>query len=191
MRPEREWGDAGEAALPRMTNFEALFIEHFEGIFRLLYRLTGSRDEAEDLAQETFLRCYRRQPEDRGSGLRPWLYRVALHLGYNAVRDRRRRRSGHRAARDSAAAVAAGDALEDAARAEERRRVRRALEELPLRQARMLLLRYAGLSYQELAEAMSISPASVGTLLRRAEASFAKAYVRSARPPAEGEGIHV
>ncbi|MCX7668548.1 MAG: hypothetical protein N2439_00555, partial [Anaerolineae bacterium] len=60
--------------------------------------------------------------------------------------------------------------------ADERIAVRRALARLPQKQAQLLLLRYAGLSYRELADAMEMAPGSVGTLLARAEAAFEQAY---------------
>jgi RNA polymerase sigma factor (sigma-70 family) len=61
--------------------------------------------------------------------------------------------------------------------AEERRAgVRRALETLRPRDRRLLLLRHEGFSYREIAEALGMSPASVGTLLVRATAAFSKAY---------------
>ena len=54
--------------------------------------------------------------------------------------------------------------------------VRRVLAGLPQKQSELLLLRHAGLSYRELAEALGMAPGSVGTLLARAEAAFEKAY---------------
>jgi RNA polymerase sigma-70 factor (ECF subfamily) len=61
-------------------------------------------------------------------------------------------------------------------RDDERAAVRRALAALPERQAQLLLMRHAGLSYRELAEALGIAPGSVGTSLVRAEAAFEKVY---------------
>jgi RNA polymerase sigma-70 factor, ECF subfamily len=54
--------------------------------------------------------------------------------------------------------------------------VRAAIAELPERQGRLLLLRYAGLSYVEIASALEVAPGSVGTLLARAERAFLLAF---------------
>ena len=54
--------------------------------------------------------------------------------------------------------------------------VRRVLAHLLERQSRLLLLRHAGLSYAEIAEALDVAPGSVGTLLVRAEKAFLAAY---------------
>ena len=58
----------------------------------------------------------------------------------------------------------------------ERRQVRAALALLKRREASLLALRYGGASYREIAETLGIAPTSVGTLLRRAEAAFERAY---------------
>jgi RNA polymerase sigma-70 factor (ECF subfamily) len=68
------------------------------------------------------------------------------------------------------------DPVEVAEREDERAAVRHALAALPERQAQLLLMRHAGLSYRELAEALGIAPGSVGTSLVRAETAFEKVY---------------
>jgi RNA polymerase sigma-70 factor (ECF subfamily) len=165
--------------------FERAFRTHYDGVYRLLFRVVGSRVEAEDLAQETFLRCYRNgDPARDGNGpddvVRPWLYHVALNLARNARRGRRRREARQeRAARTGAATgdpAGSDDPADAIVRGEEREAVRRTLATLPDRQAEILLLRHAGLTYGEVATALDIAPASVGTLLARAETAFEAAY---------------
>jgi len=73
-------------------------------------------------------------------------------------------------------------------RAEDRAYAQAALAALPERQGKLLLLRYAGLTYNEIAEALDIAPSSVGTLLVRAERAFAAAYGRL--NPAEAHNTH-
>ncbi len=169
------------------VDFDALFLAHYQSVFRLAYRIAGTREEAEDLAQETFTRLHRavqtgslhdKDPER----LRGWLFTVVTNLAYNSLRGQ-----GRRQRRESTALGANGevDSADLAERAEMRLAVRQALRMLPERQVQLLLLRYAGLSYRELAEALSVAPGSVGTLLARAEAAFEKAYQRSS--PADYE----
>ena len=78
------------------------------------------------------------------------------------------------------------DPDEAATRQDERRFVRRVLSELPARQAKLLFLRHAGLSYRELAEAIDVAPGSVGTLLSRAESAFEQAMRNMTPDPLEG-----
>ncbi len=171
------------------AEFEAAFRGHYDGVFRLLYRLVGSRDQAEDLAQEAFLRYFRGEyAAERGHNLRAWLFRVALNLARNAHRsDTRRDGREARASRDETAVAAPEDPATAAERSQDRAAVRRVLAGLPERQARLLLLRYSGLSYQELAAALGVAPTSVGTLLARAEAAFARAYAAGGGPGAGGD----
>jgi RNA polymerase sigma-70 factor, ECF subfamily len=159
--------------------FDNLFRTHYAPVYRALYRIVGTRQQAEDLAQETFLRLYRhRFSEHRTHNLRAWLFRVATNLGYNSLRGNRRRQdredglatsgsNGHNQGVDPATITLRND---------ERETVRQILGSLTLRQSQLLLLRHAGLSYREVAEVLSISPGSVGTLLARAEAAFEAAY---------------
>jgi RNA polymerase sigma-70 factor (ECF subfamily) len=143
----------------------------------MLFNLLGDPDEAQDLALETFERLYRRPPQDPDHRS-AWLYRVATNLGFNALRARRRRyqyetEAGALALEDDE------DGKDPAAAAErriERQRVRRVLSEMKPRSAELLILRHSGLTYVEVAAALEIAPASVGTLLIRAEAEFEKLY---------------
>jgi RNA polymerase sigma-70 factor, ECF subfamily len=159
------------------SDFDALFLANFEAVFRLAYRIAGTREEAEDLAQETFIRLHgspRVWESASDASLRAWLYQVVTHLAYNSARGQGRRRRRE----DAVFGLPSGEAdpAEMAEQAERRLAVRRALLKLPQRQAQLLLLRHAGLSYKELAEGLGLAPGSVGTLLARAEAAFEKAY---------------
>lgn len=192
MSDERSDCDSGEQAHPVSTEarmleglqagheaaFEALFRRYYGRVYGLLYRLVGI--EAEDLAQEVFLRLYRRPPRAPGTDVGAWLYRVAVNLGYNALRARRRWR-GYRDALGQASDGRGWQGKEPgpetlAERAEEQRVVRAALARLKPRHTQLLTLRYNGLSYREIAEVLGVAPGSVGTLLARAERAFQRVY---------------
>lgn len=185
----RTFTQTGEARTVS-TDFDALFLAHYDGVYRLAYRLAGTREEAEDLAQEAFLRLHRTphlwhtaaNPTAQHN-VRAWLYRVVTNLAYNALRgERRRRQREDRVAGLADPAVppdevdVADAALSAVEQAQAATQVRRALAALTERQVQLLLLRQAGLSYRELAEALGVAPGSVGTLLARAEAAFVAAY---------------
>ncbi len=158
-------------------SFDGLFSRYYGSIYGVLFRLTGDRAEAEDLTQEAFLRLYHSLQESRQKldNVGGWLYRVATHLGYNALRAARRRTSYEQAAAEPENARTL-DPAEEVARAGQRHSVRQALAALPLQQAQLLVLRHAGLSYKELAIVLGIAPASIGTLLARAERAFEAQY---------------
>ena len=165
------------SAVPEQTHneFEQTFHANWHTVYRVLVRLVGDADEAQDLALETFWRLYR-QPlaQARAFNLGGWLHRVATNLGLNALRARKRRTQYELASVRENANEA--DALEAIQIEEERARVRAVLSAMDARQAQLLILRHSGLSYKELANALDVSVNSVGTLLVRAEREFEKRY---------------
>jgi RNA polymerase sigma-70 factor (ECF subfamily) len=159
--------------------FARLFELHWDGVVRVVARIVGDPDTAGDVAQEVFVQLYRRPPQATGAPLRAWLYRVAANRGYNELRANRRRRAREdTVANDPVPAAMSSDsaAAEAANRADERTAVRQVLLRLPERQRECVALRAEGLSYAEVAAALGVAPASVGTLLARAERAFKEAY---------------
>jgi RNA polymerase sigma-70 factor, ECF subfamily len=168
--------------------FEVLFRRHYGRIYGIVHRLAP--DHADDLAQEVFLRLYRRPPHERSSNLSAWLSRVAVNVGYNALRRMRRQARGADAERAAIEAEwLAGrlsrDTEASVAQREAQRCVRAVLRRIGRRQAALLVLRHGGLSYREIAGVIGVAPGSVGTLLARAERAFQRAYER-AYPPGTG-----
>jgi RNA polymerase sigma-70 factor (ECF subfamily) len=172
---KRKPGAAGADEAVRAGQFEAVFLEHWPQVYHLLANLTGSPDEAEDLALETFLRLHNHPLAD-GQNPGGWLRRVAINLGLDALRrGKRRERYELEAGRLDLQEPPAGPA-ELLAQKEERRHVRRVLAGMKPRSAQILILRYSGLSYSEIAQALGVAPASIGPLLVRAENEFRKRY---------------
>lgn len=158
--------------------FEVVFQEYWPRVVSVLLRLTGDRDEAEDLALEVFWRLHR-NPSLGEAGFDPggWLYRVATRLGYNALRSRKRRGHYEQAAGMQVNQVTVQSTPEVQVEGrQERERVRRTLARMKPRSAQLLILRHSGLSYNQVAAALGIKPGSVGTLLARAEKEFERNY---------------
>jgi RNA polymerase sigma-70 factor (ECF subfamily) len=166
-------------AVADKPDFESAFLEHWPRIFNVIFRLLGDRDEAEDLALETFWRLYQKPPRS-SENLAGWLYRVAVNLGFNALRAQRRRTRYEEDAGmlnlETNSSVYPEDEVD---RGEQRREVRGILAKMKPRSAKILTLRYSGLSYAEVAAAIKVKPSSVGKLLARAEDEFEKIYRRS------------
>lgn len=159
------------------ADFDAVFLAHYDGVYRLLYRIVGTRDEAEDLAQETFLRLSRQRfSPSREHNLRGWLYVVASNLAFNTLRSQNRRQRREEAVFQQRTSEGEPDPAEAAILQDERAAVRRTLAALPERQAQILMLRHSGLSYREIADALGIASSSVGATLARAETAFEAAW---------------
>lgn len=161
-----------------MDAFERTFEQHWASIYRLLKRMVGDPAEAEDLALETMYRLYQQRSRlDPGSNIGGWLYRVATNLGLHSIRSfRRRERYESTGGMDVLGQAPEERPPEIVAGAEERRLARQVLSEMDNRQSELLVMRYSGKSYKEIAAALSLSPTSIGPLLVRAEREFERRY---------------
>jgi RNA polymerase sigma-70 factor, ECF subfamily len=153
--------------------FDSLFHAYWGKVRTLLTNLLGDQDEAEDLTLEVFWRLHTRPPSNlETQNLGGWIYRVATNLGYNALRSRNRRRHYEERAGIEHLQTTPMNPAQELEKAEQRQQTRQALSQLKPRSAKILVLRYSGLSYAEIAAALGLSPTSVGTLLARAEREF-------------------
>jgi RNA polymerase sigma factor (sigma-70 family) len=165
------------------AEFETLFQEHWAWVYRLLQRLVGDPSEAEDLALETFLKLYdQRSRQEDGLNLSGWLYRVATNLGLHSIRSWKRRENYELTAGKYALENSEEESpAEIQVQEEERLQVRLVLARMNQKQSQLLILRYSGLSYKEIASTLHLAPASIGPLLVRAEREFEKQYLALAQ----------
>lgn len=157
------------------SDFRAAFNTRFAELFRVIDRYLGDASLAADIAQETFVRLYRRgeMPDD----LRAWLVSVALNLARDEQRRASRRlRLLRRRMEEEPMSEAVPSPEDELLSAERRALVRRALDQLAPRERALLLLREEGYSYRELSIALELTETSVGTLLARAKTAFRRAY---------------
>lgn len=154
-------------------DFDATFEAHYPELVRYCRRLTGDADAAEDTAQESFVRLFDHGIQGTPGGVRAWLYKTATHL----VRDRYRVETNRRRLLQENPVLPTGHESPERSleRSEDRERARAALDVLAPRDREILLMRYSGFSYREIAEAVEVAATSVGTLLARAERRFEEA----------------
>lgn len=180
------WRDgARDAAARDAARFETLFTRHYPLVYRILFGLLQSREAAEDMAQEVFLRFHRQASllwarDDREPAR--WLARVATNVGLNELRGRRRQAARERAETVLHAPAALGreraaDPAIQATLREEAALVEETLSGMAERARACLVLRHSGLSYGEIASALDLAPSSVGTVLARAEREFRRRYL--------------
>jgi RNA polymerase sigma factor (sigma-70 family) len=131
-------------------------------LYNVVYRVLWDAAESQDVVQETFLRCWRRNEDIRADGFKALLYRTALNLASNRRRRARIwRMVGVTALDDVADEHASMDALS--------KPVRAALEALPTMMRDVLLLtELAGMTYPEIAAALGIAEGTVGSRRTRA-----------------------
>jgi RNA polymerase sigma-70 factor (ECF subfamily) len=141
--------------------FESLIRTHQRMIHSLTYRMTGSMADAEDLAQETFIRGFEQIHTYQGKAkFSSWLYRIAINACLNwRQRESRRREIHNHWAESSATDPQVGTADHDSALAQE---VQEALMRLPARQrAAIVLTVHDGLSHAEAARILGCSETTI------------------------------
>src|SRR5512147_2107708 len=110
--------------------FDDIFTKHYPRVFAILFRLTGDRAEADDLAAETFWRLWERPPAS-AENLAGWLYRVATRMGYNALRaNRRRERYEIQSIQDALPLQSPADPARTVEQRSERERVRQSVRDI-------------------------------------------------------------
>lgn len=159
------------------ADLETVFRQHYSLVVGVAARVLGSRDAAEDVAQDVFVSFSRSAvPANEARG---WLSVAAAHTALNRIRSERRRSQ-----REERVGSLSDPPLPDTADAVvglgDRERVRTGLSQLPPKQAAAVVLRHSGLSYAEVAEALDIPASSVGTTVRRAEHALRKELERHA-----------
>jgi RNA polymerase sigma-70 factor, ECF subfamily len=182
--------------------FEELVLRYQARLIRIMEHLVGRRDLAEDLTQEVFLRVYRsRKQYAPGAKFATWLFTIANNVASNALRDRSRRREVTLAPHESGSlgmrplermALASTGAMpaRQLDKAEMREIVRLAMESLSDRQRLVVLLnKFEGMSYADIAETMEMSPQAVKSLLSRARENLRQSlepyFEQGVRPPRE------
>jgi RNA polymerase sigma factor (sigma-70 family) len=157
------------------VRFETLIERYHDEISSYLWRLTGSAADAEDLAQEVFLRAYQAYERLRpDSNHRAWLYKIARNCAYTALKRDKRHAQHSVTLDDSHETLADTDPSvhQQAALNETLATVRQAIAALPAKQREAIVLRHVqGLDYAEIAQVLGCSAdsarANVYQALRR------------------------
>lgn len=162
------------------TSFALLLERHRGPVVHFMYRMVQNQAVSEELAQEVFLRVYRsRSTYEPTAKFTTWLFRIATHVALNSIRDGKKEK-GH-----ESLDVDAADGMErqvadlqptvEQAMVHEvkRREVRQAIEALPAKQrAAVLMHKYEGLDYAQIAAVLRCSESAIKSLLFRAYESL-------------------
>ena len=162
------------------SSFEAILEKYHSPLINFFYRFVGDKIEAEDLAQEAFLRIYRyRHNYKPKAKLSTWIYCIAKNIALNELR----RRATHRAAsleetidaEDSEIKIQFADTTQNLPSQELEKKeleniIKKAIDSLPIHQKTAIILRrFEEFSYEEIAQIMKCSISAVKSLLNRAK----------------------
>ncbi len=148
--------------------FEKVFEQYKQKIFRLIYRLTNSYEEAEDITADVFVAAYKSYASFQGkSEVYSWLYRIALnHCTNNLIRDKRRKKGIVLLNNSIKEDVINID--DELVKKEKEAWVRASINGLPEKYRGVIILReIEGLNYEEIAKILDISKQTVGVRLLR------------------------
>lgn len=186
--------------------FEELVDRYQARLTGVLEHLVPGQGQAEDLAQEVFMRVYRaRESYKPTAKFSTWLFTIANNVANNAIRKLVKRKEIHLQATPSGKSLArpldnmakAASGLmptRQLARSEVSEIVRLAIQSLSDRQRTALLLcKYEHMSYEEIGQTMDLSPQAVKSLLSRARANLRdilQPYIQAgARPPGDSSDL--
>jgi len=145
--------------------FDLLVERYQDRVYDLAYRITGHHADAQDAAQEAFVKAYRSLRTFRGdASFSTWLHRIAVNAALDAVR----RRPPASPAPLEGVGVSLDPLADQAERVEARERIHRAIAALPLEQRVVVTLRdVQGWSYEEIAVIVEIPVGTVRSRLAR------------------------
>lgn len=160
-----------------MSDWDAIVGQHGRLVWRTAYRLLGNHADTSDCFQETFLSALSATRKQRVENWGGFLQRLATARALDRLRYRLRQsgRGGHRSDEAAVPCLAPGPPLQAEAQ-ELNEQIRRALADLPPKQAEAFCLHYLEQwSYQEVGQHLGIATNAVGSLLHRARAGLREA----------------
>ena len=157
--------------------FETLVLEYEKNVYNIALRMTGNSEDAADMTQEAFIKAYNSLQSFRGdSKFSVWLYRIVSNVCLDFLRSKNRRPTVSLSVEDDDGEDAQLDVADESQSPEHlldrkltRESVRRGLDSLPPDYRQILLLReIQGLSYDEIAQALSLEVGTVKSRIFRA-----------------------
>jgi RNA polymerase sigma-70 factor (ECF subfamily) len=167
-------GEPAKRSLDAELEFKRLYDSAFPVLFRVAFRVTNSREAAEDLCQDSFFRLYEKnmvfpQPEEA----KYWLIRVVKNASLNyAKRKERERKAYQRAFKEDTRQQETGEGI--LVKKETSEEVQKALDKLPENLRMVLILKeYAEMNYKEIGRVLGISEGNVKVRVFRARERLA------------------
>ena len=160
--------------------FRTLMERHTKTVWRVCYGFVKNAEDAEDLAQEVFLKAHRNLARFEGrSSFKTWVYRIAINTSQNELRRRSRRPQTSNTTLDTATEfMPSSQNVEETVLKQARYRIlSQALKQLKPNEFKVLLLKdIEGISYAEIAEELSISLSAAKMRVQRARIALQSMY---------------
>ena len=156
--------------------FKTLMERYQLQVFRTVMGFLHTKEDAEDITQEVFIRVYQSlHTFQGGSEFSTWLYRITINMSLNFLRSNRKKRMLQSLEALFTLRSEEKNPLEELESAERDRRIRKAIDSLPERQRMAFILsRYQELPQKKIAAVMNRSEGAVEQLLQRAKENLQK-----------------
>lgn len=166
---------------PLESQFNDLYRGYFAQIHRYVFRMIGSSEEAEQLAQQTFAGLYSYLTSSPClHDVKSLLFRIATNASLNYISKNKKDRETLR--RMPFVETANDDPLDETILSQRRSTIRRGLAQLRTRDRECILLYAEGLSYKEIANVVGTKPATIGKILLRAIERLARQIHKGEKP---------
>lgn len=154
-----------------VSAFEQILKKYKKFVINVAYRYIHNASYAEDISQEVFLRIYNSaQRYTQDAKLSTWIYRITANYCLNEVRAKKKVEQNFKEVIYQNTNSDDNDVLNNMEKKNKSNLVKKALESLPERQRMAVILsKYDGLSYREIAEIIDCTPSAVDSLLQRAK----------------------
>jgi RNA polymerase sigma-70 factor (ECF subfamily) len=158
--------------------FDEIVRTYLSMVVNLAFRFTGNQEDAEDLAQDIFVKVWNKASSFKGdASLKTWIYRITVNESLNFVR--KRKIASFVDAIETALSFQSDDTDTKLYQSEEKNFVRKAIRSLPRKQRIAITLRtFKNLPYEEIASIMKLSVSSVESLLFRAKKNLKKKLMK-------------
>ncbi|MFC0524372.1 RNA polymerase sigma factor SigX [Pontibacillus salicampi] len=156
------------------SEFKDIFRQYYPRVVRKVWTIVQNKQASEDVAQEVFMKLYHTDWESI-EHLPAWLMTTSVHTAYNRIRsekrhDKRLEKESHYMEQEEASLE------ENVLRQENITEVQEILHSMSERDRTILLLKYSGFPYRDIADAVGVEVTSIGTLLARAKRRFKNIY---------------
>lgn len=194
LKRSRETADIEPAVIARAqmgdhAAFEEICLSYWNPIYKFVYRMMGNPEDAFDLTQETFMKAYQALPRtSHNLRVGAWIYRIATNACLDELRHRKLIRWQPWESFISVfhpSQISRDNPERDVLDGENQEETQAILDRLyPKYRACLILYHYQDLSYNEIAEALGATRATVKSLIFRAREEFRQVYARTDRRPA-------
>ncbi|KKY01255.1 MULTISPECIES: RNA polymerase sigma factor SigX [Paraclostridium] len=155
--------------------FEEIFKSQYTYVVKYIMKIVKNQEIAESIAQDVFIQLYKTNWKEI-ENIKAWLIKTSIYSSYNHIRSEKRHELRIEKASLNLETIDIQTLDDKYIKKEEIEDVRSTMNELREQDKKLLILRYSGFKYKEIAEILGVEKSSIGTMLVRAQKKFKKIH---------------